>query len=116
MIVNRNTHISVFDVDGTLVSLGFDPNKPFISIGEPGYEVNVNPIMGNILGLKMAKARGGYIKVWTKAPLIWAERVVEALELTEYVDEISCKPVLYYDDTPCENWMGPRFWFENEEK
>lgn len=56
------------------------------------------------------KRRGSFILVWSRSGNAWAEAVVKALGLTEYVDLVMTKPISYLDDTPVENWLKDRVW------
>lgn len=48
--------------------------------------------------------------VWSAGGGDWAEAVVKALGIEEMVDIVMSKPSWYYDDKPCEDWMGKQIY------
>lgn len=58
--------------------------------------------------------RNHVIVVWSAGGGIWAKAVVEALGIEDKVDIVMSKPSWYYDDKPCENWMGKRIYLYDE--
>jgi FMN phosphatase YigB (HAD superfamily) len=118
-----------FDVDDTLV---FWPrtirkkglqDEMHVTIGVSDWDESVQ---GNVVShtlavvpnwemiefMKCLKAQGTAIIVWSHGGVRWAEAVVKALNLEEYVDVIMTKPNLMLDDKPVEHlgktsWSGP---------
>src|ERR1700677_2822537 len=86
-IINKESTV-FFDVDDTLV-MWKEQKGPTakITIVEPHYgdEVLLTPHSGHIKILKDRKARGSFIVVWSAGGYAWAEAVVKALNLEEYV-------------------------------
>ncbi len=56
------------------------------------------------------KERGYYVIVWSARGAAWAQAVVCALELQDFVDDAMAKPTCYFDDKPVEQWFGPRIY------
>ena len=101
MKVNKNENITCYDVDETLV-LWFnkcDPSKK-VKIVCPygGSETWLKPHHRHIDLLKKHAGRKNYVIVWSAAGVLWAEAVVKALGLEEYVDLVMTKPSKIVDD------------------
>lgn len=107
MVVNRNHHIFPFDVDDTLVM--WDPSlcREVVLVTCPltfmTYALGVNTPM--IAMLKLKKKQGYHVRVWSASGLDWAEAVIKALHLEDYVDDVEAKPTSYADDTPASRWL-----------
>ena len=117
LVINGENH-SAFDVDETLVMWhsNCDPSKK-ISITCP-YGKNerlFKPHQNNIDLLKKFKARGNTIIVWSSGGFLWAEAVVKALHLEEYVDFVMTKPVKLVDDLPSNEIFPVRIYLKDEE-
>ncbi len=114
IIANEST---VFiDVDDTLVMWGVGAKafdlRPIVKINSP-YDGSTNvlyPNLGNIKILKDRKARGSFIVVWSAGGYAWAEAVIKALQLEQYVDLIMTKPHAYVDDKEAKDIMGERIY------
>ena len=105
---NNNEQIVLFDVDDTLISFqpvegqaGVEP----IEIVNDGHKSYIYPITKVIEKLKEHKARNHYVRVHSKGGKEWAETVIKALHLENFVDNIETKPCWYYDDLPADEWM-----------
>lgn len=101
------------DVDDTLVIWGKPaPDERVIAIKDPydGTEHYLRPHAGHIKVLKDRKARGAVVHVWSASGYKWAEAVVCALGLQEYVDYVQSKPVLYIDDLEAHEILGERLY------
>lgn len=102
---NNNGNITLFDVDDTLVFLDpLEGVEPLIVQNGPYQEV-VYPNLPEIESLKRSAFRGHFIRVHSQGGQDWAEVVVKALKLENYVDSIECKPKWYHDDLPADSWM-----------
>jgi len=122
----KSNRISMFDVDGTLVRWLFDISdeeyqklKEFEANNDgafpDGYlEVHQNS-MGKILLkenkevtnlLKHQSLAGATIIVWSASGTEWADKIVKALKLEEFVTITMCKPTWYTDDLQSHEWMG----------
>lgn len=107
-----------FDVDDTLVM--HDPDLPDIGkidIVDP-YDATLiftlTPHKRHVKLLKDKHARGYGVVVWSAGGAAWANAVVNALHLTEYVDLVCAKPNAYVDDVKCEDFIGPRIYLEDK--
>ena len=88
----------MFDVDDTLVTWKLDSSLPTVTIKNNNINTKFNLCYKNIDSLKKHAARGHTIIVWSAGGSDWAEDVVKALQLEEYVDIIIPKPSWFYDD------------------
>lgn len=116
MITIKNENIRPFDIDGTLVL----PYNPWI-VNQPGRDVLVYDSVEDkhikmiahepmIRLLKEEKAKGSFILVWSRSGNDWARNVIKALQLTEYVDVVMSKPLVYFDDVDVKDWMKDRVY------
>jgi FMN phosphatase YigB (HAD superfamily) len=87
-----------FDVDDTLVMWDENLEGSTVCIECDGHINHMVRNEGNIEELKRHKSRGVNIIVWSKGGYYWAEKVVHALGLDDYVDVVMTKPICYYDD------------------
>lgn len=113
MKIIKSDKITCFDVDDTLISQYADKlkqSKQKVFINCYGFKTQVAVITENVEALKRHKRQGQIIVVWSAAGYKWAESVIKSLGLTKYVDYVQSKPNWYYDDIPCEKWMGTPRW------
>ena len=113
---NNNGNIVLYDIDDTLIM--WEPSEsnkdfPILLVGDNGYYVTVYPNIKEINSLKAAKVRGHYVRVASQGGQDWAELVIKALRLEDFVDSIECKPKWYHDDLPADTWMK-RFYHKPE--
>lgn len=101
--------VTFIDVDDTIVSYsGYNKTLPVRVGSNPVIMVEV--LEATVEELKRHKSQGQSIVVWSNAGVDWAEAVVIALGITEYVDVVISKPKFYYDDMDASQFMGkPRF-------
>ena len=118
MIVIKNEDIVAFDVDDTLI-LWFsncDPSEK-IDIISPGSGIKkmaLKPHKRHIDLLKEYKGRGMTVIVWSAGGYGWAQAVVEALGLEEFVDYVMTKPCKLIDDLPPELIFTNRIYLEDK--
>jgi FMN phosphatase YigB (HAD superfamily) len=100
------------DCDDTLVLWDKSefPMEEFIEIECYGTSAVVVPHRKNLNTLLKFHKLGYRIVVWSASGWEWAENVVKALKLEDIVDTCMSKPRYYFDDLPCQEWMGPRIW------
>lgn len=104
------------DVDETLISYDYsDFEDELIKIIDPydKEELELFPLKANIRLLKRCKLKGKSVVVWSRGGYKWAEAVVEALNLQEYVDLIMAKVELYIDDKDISDWGTSRSYLKN---
>lgn len=108
----KSDRIVMVDVDDTLVlwNLSAYPGAIRKTIEHVNGWVQVIPHHKNINTLIKFYKLGYTIVVWSGSGHAWAEAVVRALELGQYVTQIISKPLYYFDDKPCQEWMGARVW------
>lgn len=126
MEVITHENIAAFDVDDTLVmwdsqferqDFPYDPElRTKVPITDP-YDGSVNylkPHRKHINLLKKYKGRGMLVVVWSAAGYKWAEAVVKALGIEEYVDYILTKPTKLIDDLTPNEVFGTRIYLKDE--
>lgn len=104
----------MFDVDDTLIMwLGGCDLEDAVNAGitldipDPSGRMSNTVVVNDahVDLLKRYKGKGKFIIVWTASGYEWGQRVVETLNLTEYVDLVMTKPAKYVDDTDANEWM-----------
>jgi len=116
MKVFKTDQMVPYDCDDTLVMWGLEDKSKNIPIEDPYIKGLINYLTPNekhIELLKKHKARGMTIIVWSAGGVEWAEAVVKALKLQDYVDAVFSKPSRYVDDLPCTEWMGNRVYIKD---
>jgi FMN phosphatase YigB (HAD superfamily) len=110
MKIFNNDHVACFDVDDTLVI--WSPKKSNkktrrLKVQEPllNETITIEPNWNIVRLLKEKHARGNTIVVWSQGGPAWAETVVKALNIEQYVDIIIAKPSVIVDDLPATMWM-----------
>lgn len=109
-------NVRPFDVDKCLIRehKGESTVLPTAEVYDPVEDklvkVQINKAMVRLL--KEEKHRGGYVIVWSRSGNEWASNVVEALGLEKYVDLVMSKPVVYFDDTPVQDWLKDRVFLD----
>lgn len=119
MKVIKNEHVVYVDVDDTLVL----HNPPS---GEYDYVDVKDPIENRVIRLAIHQpmvrllkeefSRGSYIIVWSRGGYQWAENVVSALNLQDYVHQVQTKPLVYMDDKDISEWLTYRIYLSPNEK
>ena len=106
MLKVNNDNIIAFDVDDTLITFENKENCELIEISslDGRYKDYARPLKKHIDMVKNSKVRGHYVVVWSQGGVNWAEAVVKALHLEEFVDLIMCKPSWLVDDIPPNEW------------
>lgn len=109
----------LFDVDDTLVI--WDRNahlSDLIKCIDPysQEELYLNPHKHHIRLLKEKHTRGDLIVVWSAGGALWAEAVVKALGLENYVDLVLDKPKSYVDDLDVNDWLKERIYINANSK
>lgn len=107
-----------FDCDDTLLMWdtpeGVDFNgEEMVSVSCREHSDRLYPNRYNIeLLVKMAK-RGHSIVVWSGGGADWAEAVVKALKLEQYVHVVTGKPTYFIDDiAEPKKWIGKYGYFD----
>lgn len=112
---NRSTY---FDVDDTLMEWKqCDPSDiNACKIENNGYIFYKRPIQCHIDELRNQKMAGNTVVVWSAGGARWAEAVIKALKLEQYVDVVLTKPDFYYDDKDVSYWFPNKRYYHLEEK
>jgi hypothetical protein len=119
MRVIENEQLAMIDCDDTLIMWGSKNKKhPFVTIIDPydGKKAKVRKHLGHIKVLKDRKVRGAFIVVWSAGGYKWAEAVVKALKLENFVDIIASKPIMYVDDKEAVEILGERLYLGADSK
>lgn len=96
------------DIDGSLVihvdrsDLDHDLEVKCPYLGD-NIRLKINS--NNVRMLKEKAVQGYYIEVHTQGRALWAESVIKALGILEYVDVMKGKPTGIIDDMPASAWM-----------
>jgi hypothetical protein len=114
MITINTPRTAYFDVDDTLViwNLTLENSSRAVEVKGPTMTEWLVPHFEHILRLKRHKKRGDSVVVWSQGGADWAEAVVRALGISEYVDVCLQKPSVYYDDLPATAWIGTNLYFK----
>lgn len=119
MVILKKDKVFYCDIDDTLIKFG---PVPFLYGGRTvfitcdGLEKEYAVINGNITAIKEHKQRGHGVIIWTKSTYLWAEAVIKALQLENYVDMIICKPEWIADDKSPTDWMPEAKFYDNNEE
>lgn len=103
------------DIDGTLilhVGIGDLSDLNVSDPLEPSRTIRLKKHYAMIRILVEEHRRGACIKVWSRGGWEWAEAVIKALGLEQYVDEVMDKPMAYLDDVPVEDWLTNRVYIK----
>lgn len=121
MIITKNENVCPFDVDNTLV-LPFNLDKKDSEVVfvrdplTPGRKILMHAHRPMIRLLKEEFSKGSHVIVWSRGGWQWAEAVVEALNLQNYVHEIKTKPMVYFDDLDVGQWLLNRVYLDPDTK
>lgn len=102
------------DCDDTLVAWSIPEGwtGDTVEVECRGYINILVPNVHNIKLLKKLATRGHAIIVWSGGGSDWAEAVVKALDLEEYVEVVSGKLQYFIDDvSDPRKWMGKHGFF-----
>lgn len=117
--VLKSDHVVCVDVDDTLVSWSPSPhhnmNPPHEDCGQidiefNGLERSYWTFPFNIESIKSHRHKGHRIVVWSGSGYAWAEAVVRALDLVQYVDVVMSKPRWLLDDMKPADFMPTPYW------
>lgn len=115
MLKIDNDNVAFFDVDDTLIHHKWDADRNHeqmeIAVEGSLLAATVVPHYTHIKRLKHHKQVGNAVVVWSRSGVRWAEAVVKALDLEQYVDLVSAKPFYYYDDKKCCQILGEYRYF-----
>lgn len=119
MKIITNEQLVMVDCDDTLV-MWQDCNPEFkpVDIIDPydGKTVTLKIHAGHLKVLKDRKKRGSFIVVWSAGGYRWAEAVVKALKIEDYVDLIASKPFMYIDDREAADILGEHLYLGHNNK
>jgi phosphoserine phosphatase len=106
-IIIKSSRSVFIDVDNTLIFA----RAEFPRASQKEEEVIINGRefrihLAHVEIIKDFKARGQCVVIWSQGGWEWANKIVEVLELEEYVDVIMSKPDWYFDDKGSEDWLG----------
>ena len=107
-IINSEA-IKPFDCDGCLI-VDSSESDVIIEVVDPvtGGTIEVGLNLSMVRLLEEEFQRGSFIVVWSRSGWEWAKNIIEAAELTNKVHLVMSKPLVYFDDTPVENWLKDR--------
>lgn len=116
-----NDYSTFFDVDETLVFWGHPEHEDdeTIEVQDPYYPsktVKLVKHQRNIEFLIRKSGQGQDIIVWSAGGSAWAETIVKALGLEEYVTLVMSKPSMYVDDLDVSHWGMSRVYLSKHFK
>ena len=118
MVVGKHPHKNFyFDVDDTLIMWDYgEEDDELVEVKFHSLHRYFRPHKKHIADLKKFSDMGYTIIVWSQSGGDWAEHIVKALDLEEYVDICLGKPNVYYDDIPVGSFMPDcnRFYYDVE--
>jgi FMN phosphatase YigB (HAD superfamily) len=120
MTVINAEDVILFDVDNTLALWDSNFNEPHedaVAITNPysGETVYLRPHKVHIRIMKEYKGRGFTNVVASAGGVLWAEAVVKAFGIEQYVDLVMTKPNRHFDDKDKkEDIIGVRIFFEDK--
>lgn len=91
-----------------------EPDTPTETVSVGTWTERLKPHKKHIEQLKLHKLRGHTVIVWSAGGWEWAEAVVRALKLEQYVDLVIEKPMWFYDDLMPNEFMGKRYYMKDE--
>ncbi len=103
------------DVDQTLILWGHPEATVSVLCPYLGDEYLVTRHKQNIQLLKEKFLRGCHITVHSQGGARWAEAVVTALGIQDYVHVCKGKPVGSIDDLPAKKWYPKNTWISTED-
>ena len=118
MQVVKNERTIFVDVDDTLVMHEKHPGNTNLDLVFIPDNINLRTEIkvwcnnSMIRQVKEEFLRGSHIVVWSKGGYQWAEQVLKALDLCNYVHIVMTKPFAYFDDKPAYEWMSERVFLE----
>ena len=113
MITIKNEATLFVDVDQTLVL--WRSKNPNLTIIDPydGEELKLEIVEAHVKLIKRAKGRGRTVIVWSHGGCLWAEAVVKAIGIEEYVDYCMTKVEDYVDDLDIGQWITKNIFQKN---
>jgi len=114
MYVLPEGRVAYFDVDDTLVEWKEYGDGPKVTITMDGIESVKAVLEQHVEEIQLQKKSGANIIVWSAGGSRWAEAVVKALEIEDYVDAVLTKPDRIYDDKDPSDWMPKRRYFDSK--
>ena len=117
MQIIENEQVIFVDCDDTLVMWDDtfrQPGDNKIEVFDPNDSSNnyLTPNEKHIDLVKKHKGRGYFVVVWSAAGYAWANSVVNAVKLNDYVDIVMSKPVKYMDDLTANEILGTRVYLK----
>lgn len=119
MVTIKIENTRPFDIDDTLILLPKhdDPaDTRYVYVTDPVYphgellKFRVHEPMVRLL--KEEATRGSFVIVHSRGGYQWAQNVIDALGLRQYVNLCMSKPLVYFDDTPVELWLKDRVYID----
>lgn len=106
-----------FDCDGTLIRDALPNERVCVTLIQHPYRGNAPvgkvKMNANINLLKDMNERGRTVVVWSQAGWLWADAVIRALELQNFVHYVLEKPIAYVDDLHASEFMTQRIFLND---
>ena len=113
-----NEQNSMWDVDDTIAMHVHNGGPADLVIYNDAMEcdIRLNIHHDHVKQIKSHKNRGFTVFIWSGNGSAWAKKVIEALELQDYVDFYMTKPVKFFDDLPAQEVLVNRVYLPYKEK
>ncbi len=112
----KSEQLRVWDIDDTLVLTTMETDADFPTVEVPdlieGGTIKLKVHQPMVRLLKEEHARGSYNIVWSRSGYQWAVDVLTAIGVLDKVHMVMSKPMVYFDDSPVENWMKDRVYIQ----
>lgn len=108
----ESDRVVMVDCDDTLILWDISEYSGInrVTVNCYGHKAIVVPHEKNLKLLRKFAKLGYRIIVWSQSGWQWAEAVSKTLGIDDIVDTCMSKPRYYFDDIPCQEWMGGRIW------
>jgi len=110
----KDRPLVAIDVDDTLIFWQHKQGRPTVAIQVDDHQEMFDVHEAHVEALKKHAVRGHQIIVWSAGGSDWAEAVVKALQLEEYVDIIMPKPNWIYDDISPNEFLPNNLYIHEE--
>lgn len=107
-----NEQNSMWDIDDTMVMHVHNNGHADLVLYNDMMECEIalNIHHEHVKQLKSHKNRGFTVFVWSGNGSVWAEKVIKALNLDQYVDFYMSKPVKFFDDLEADKVLVNRVY------
>ncbi len=113
MKIINNENVVFTDIDNTLIvwkKIKKGDKVVMVTNPHSGEQEYFAVHEGHLRVLKERKARGAFVIAWSQGGHAWSRAVIKALGITDKVDLVMSKPIMYIDDKPAKDFMGEHLY------